>query len=251
MEITPFRIETLVPPKDDLRAKILASDLMLNEHDVIALSTKVVAIDEGRCLPKEGTDIDALVRAEADRYLERNETPGGFVMHTITNGMLMANAGIDPFAGHYVLWPENPKKAAENLLAWFKEEYGITNLYLVLTDSRSVFLRRGVIGMAVAWAGFEPIYDNRVREDLLGFASGGSQTNVPDSLAASAVYVMGEANEGTPLVRIRNAPYLAEPQTGNRAEFNTFEFGMEEDIFAPFMKDLPWKEGEKNRREEN
>lgn len=246
MEMTPFRIETLRPPKDDLRAKILASDLTLEEHDVIALSTKVVAIGEGRCVLKEGTDIDALARAESDVYLERSETPGGFVMHTVTNGILMANAGIDPFADHFVLWPENPKKAAEELLAWFRKEYEIQNLYLVLTDSRSVFLRRGVIGMAVAWAGFEPLYDNRVREDLLGYPSGGSQTNIPDSLAASAVYVMGEANEGTPLVRIRNAPYLAQSQTAKRKEFNTFEFGMEEDIFAPFMKSLPWKEGGKH-----
>lgn len=242
MEITPFKIETLVPPKDDLYTKILASDLTLEEHDVIAISTKVVSIGQGRCVPKEGADMDALIQVEADQYLERAETPGGFVMHTITNGTLMANAGIDPFAGYFVLWPENPKKTAEELLAWLKKEYEKEHLYLVLTDSRSVFLRRGVIGMAVAWAGFEPIYDNRVREDLLGFPSGGSQTNIPDSLAASAVFVMGEANEGTPLVRIRNAPYLKDAQTGKREEFNTFEFGMEEDIFAPFMRDLPWKE---------
>ncbi|MES2225427.1 MAG: coenzyme F420-0:L-glutamate ligase [Patescibacteria group bacterium] len=243
MEITPFHIDTLVPPKDDLLAKIRASALTLEEHDVIALSTKVVSIGQGRCVPKEGNDLDTLIASEADLYLERSETPGGFVMHTITGGMLMANAGIDPFAGYCVLWPEDPKKTAEDLLAWFKKTYEKENLYLVLTDSRSVFLRRGVIGMAVVWAGFEPVYDNRVQKDLLGFPNGGSQTNVPDSLAASAVFCMGEANEGTPLVRMRNVPYVRESQTGRKQQFNTFEFGMEEDIFAPFLRNLPWKKG--------
>lgn len=243
MELTPIRIETLIPPKDDLLAKIKASSLTLEEHDVIAISSKVVAIGQGRCIPQKGVDQDALIKEHADEYLERSLVPGGFVMHTIKSGTLIPNAGIDPFGGYYVLWPEDPKKTAEELLAWFKQEYGLEHLYLILTDSRSVFLRRGVIGMAVAWAGFEPVYDNRMRADLLGEKSSGSQTNVPDALAAAAVFVMGEANEGTPLVRIRNAPYVANPQTGRKEDFNTFEFSKEEDIFAPFMRDLPWKKG--------
>jgi len=243
MELTPIAIETVRPPKDDLLSKIRASSLTLKDHDVIAISSKVVAIGQGRCVPKEGVDQDNLIQQEADLYLERSTVPGGFVMHTLKNGTLIPNAGIDPFGEHYVLWPENPKQTAEKLLAWFKEEYECEHLYLILTDSRSVFLRRGVVGMAVAWAGFEPVYDNRMRTDLLGNQSGGSQTNIPDSLAAAAVFVMGEANEGTPLVRIRNAPYVAQPQTERKKEFNTFEFPIEEDIFAPFMKNLPWKKG--------
>lgn len=243
MEITPFKIETLVPPQDDLLAKIQTSELTLEEHDVIAISTKVVSIWKGRCVAADGVDKDDLIRQEADLYLERDEVPGKYVMHTITEGLLMPSAGIDPFAGYFVLWPENPKAVAEELLAWFKKTYKREHLYLVLTDSRSVFLRRGVVGIALAWAGFEPLYDDRVRSDLLGFPSGGSQTNVPDSLAASAVMVMGEANEQTPLVRIHNAPYVRENQTGRKKVFNTFEFDMNEDLFAPFMNRLPWKKG--------
>jgi len=243
MELTPITLETVCPPQDDLLAKIRASSLSLEEHDVIALSSKVVAIGQGRCVPREGTDLDALTRQEADLYLDRALTPGRFVMHTIKGSSLIAHAGIDPFAGYYVLWPERPQETAAELLAWFKKEYKKEHLYLVLTDSRSVFLRRGVIGTAIAWAGFEPVYDNRMRTDLLGHASGGSQTNIPDALAAAAVFVMGEANEGTPLVRIRNAPYVQNAQTGRRAKFNDYECSMEEDIFAPFMKDLPWKKG--------
>lgn len=244
MEVTAFQVDTLVPPKDDLLAKIQASALSLEEYDVIAISSKVVSIWKGRCVPAKDIEKDDLIRQEAGLYLERSEVPGGYVMHTITDGLLMPSAGIDPFADYFVLWPENPMRVAEELLAWFKATYKLEHLYVVLTDSRSVFLRRGVVGVALAWAGFEPLYDGRVRTDLLGFASGGSQTNVPDSLAATAVLAMGEANEQTPVVRIRNAPYVRENQTGRKEIFNSFTFDMNEDLFAPFMNRLPWKRGE-------
>lgn len=243
MELTPIKIDTLIPPKDDLLSKVRASSLTLEEHDVIVISSKVVAIGEGRCIPKEGTDIDALIQRESDQYLSRAETPGGYVMHTITNDILIPNAGIDPLGEYYVLWPEDPRKSAESLLAWFKETYEKEHLYLVLTDSRSVFLRRGVIGMAIAWAGFQPVYDNRMRLDMAGAPTSGSQTNLPDALAAAAVLVMGEANEGTPLVRIRNAPYVSASQEKKKEEGSSFTFPMEEDIFAPFMQNLPWQQG--------
>lgn len=243
MELTPIPLEVVRPPKDDLYAKIQASPLTLEEHDVVAISSKVVAIGQGRCVSKEGIDTNELIQKEADLFLDKKLVPGQFVTHTLKNGTLIPNAGIDPLGEYYVLWPESPKETAEELLSWFKREYNVTNLYLVLTDSRSVFLRRGVVGMAVSFAGFEPVYDNRERSDLLGEKSSGSQTNIPDALAASAVFVMGEANEGTPIVRIRNAPYVRESQTGKRQGFNTYEFSMEEDIFAPFMKDLPWQKG--------
>lgn len=244
MELTPVHTETLRPPKDDLLSKIRASALTLNEHDVIAISSKVLSIHEGRCVPMNSIEHDELIRREADLFLERSETPGGFVMHTITNETLIPNAGIDPFGGYYVLWPLSPMKSAEELLAWFKKEYNVEHLYLVITDSRSTLMRRGVVGIAIGWAGFSPVFDNRLRTDLLGEKSGGSQTNIPDALATAAVFVMGEANEGTPIVRIQNAPYVQEAGTVRKEKNSSYQFPLEEDIFAPFLTRVQWKKGE-------
>ena len=116
MEITPFVVDTIVPPKDDLLQRIQDSALSLEEHDVIAISSKVVSIWKGRCVPADQASKDDLVRQEAELYLERNEVPGRYVMHTITEGLLMPSAGIDPFGGYFVLWPETPKAVAEELL---------------------------------------------------------------------------------------------------------------------------------------
>lgn len=247
MEITSFTVATLRPPKDDLFSKIKASSLTLQEGDVIALSSKVVAIHQGRCVPYDRTHKDELIQQEADLYLERSQTPGGWVMHTVKGGILIASSGIDPFANHYVLWPENPKRTTEDLLAWFKREYKLEKLYLVLTDSHSTPMRRGVVGIAIAWAGFDPLYDNRVTVDLLGHPSGGSQTNLPDAIAAAAVLVMGEQNEGTPLVRLRNVPYIGTPYAAHKAAAQSYEVPMNEDIFAPFLKQN-WKKGNASAR---
>ncbi|OGG43127.1 hypothetical protein A2841_03200 [Candidatus Kaiserbacteria bacterium RIFCSPHIGHO2_01_FULL_48_10] len=216
------------------------SKLTLAEHDVIAISSKVVSIWQGRCVPHVREEKDDLIKKEADWYLERDQTPGGAVIHTIKNNVLLPGAGVDPFGGWYVLLPQNPKETAEELLAWFKKAYDVKDLYLVITDSKSAPLRRGVTGYAVSWAGFEPLFDNRHRKDLLGADSGGSQVNVPDSLAAAAVLAMGEANEQTPLVRMRGVPYVSEVRAKREARFNEFEISKEEDMYAPFLK-ANWK----------
>ncbi|TAJ15870.1 hypothetical protein EPO56_00605 [Patescibacteria group bacterium] len=240
MEVTAFSIDILKPPKDDLFSKIKASSLSLQENDVVAISSKVVSIHEGRCVERDFNKKDELVAQEAELFLPRDDMRDGAVMHTITNGILIPSAGIDPLGQYYVLWPQDPQKSAETLLAWFKETYNVENLYLVMTDSRSVFLRKGVVGIALAWAGFEPLFSNKNRVDILGIASGGSQTNIPDSLAAAASFVMGEANEQTPLVRVRNAPYIGDVAHNSD---DVFKSTIEEDLFEPFLKNVRWQKG--------
>jgi len=244
MEITAFSIDVLHPPKDDLFSKIKASKLTLEEGDVVAISSKVVSISEGRCVERDFTKKDDLVKQEAEWYIPREDMRDGAVVHTITNGILIPSAGIDPLGQYYVLWPQNPQKSAEELLAWFKETYNIKNLYLIMTDSRSVFLRKGVVGIALAWAGFEPLFSNKNRIDILGTPSGGSQTNIPDSLAATASFVMGEANEQTPIVRIRRAPFIGDSE---HVSTDSFASSIEEDLFEPFLKNVGWQKGERRK----
>jgi F420-0:gamma-glutamyl ligase len=240
MEIASFKIDVLKPPKDDLFSKIQKSDLTLQNGDVVAISSKVVSIFEGRCVPRDFNQKDEIVKQEAEWYLPREEMKDGAVVHTITNGIFIPSAGIDPLGDYYILWPEDPQKSAETLLNWFKKTYNVSKLFLVITDSRSVFLRKGVVGIALAWAGFEPLYSNRDRVDILGQRSGGSQTNLPDSLAAIGSFVMGEANEQTPIVRMRNVPYVGDTE---HKSTDTFESSIDEDLFNPFLKAVPWKKG--------
>ena len=152
---------------------------------------------------------DTLAKADASLFLPRREVPGEAVAHSITHRQLSVSAGIDPFGAYYVLWPEDPMRSAKRWHDWLTAQYLVTNLGVIITDSKSMPLRRGVVGGAIAWAGFDPLYDNRSRTDLMGTKNGGSQINVADALAAGAVLAMGEGNEQTPVVVVKDAPYVS------------------------------------------
>ncbi|MDP3996508.1 MAG: coenzyme F420-0:L-glutamate ligase [bacterium] len=244
MNIKAVKLDIVMPPQDDLLSKIRKSKLSLKEGDIVAVSSKVVSIWEGRTIPMLEVTKDELVKKEADLWLPR-EKKDRCVMHTITKNFLIASAGIDESNGdgYYVLWPKNPVLSAQKVLKWLKKEYKIRKLGVVVTDSHSVPLRRGVTGFALSYAGFDPLYDYRGKEDIFGREMKFSMTNVADSLAASAVLAMGEGNEKTPLAVISGAPYIRFGKAKNKKKFSSFEVPLEEDLFGVFLRRLGGKKG--------
>ncbi len=251
MQLIPIKTEVLLPPDTDLLGLIARSELRLRERDVLVIASKIVALSEGRIVPRSGTTRDKLVREEAEWYIDRDEVPDRAVMHAFLHGQLAVAAGIDPFGEWYVLWPRVPMESARKLSEALKATYGLNELGVIVADSKSTPLRRGVIGGAIGWAGFDPLYDNRDRTDLTGRPSLGSQINVADAVAAAAVLVMGEGIEQTPLVIVREAPYVFSGATAKRAEGTTYVVPREEDIFAPFFLTDRWQRGSGGVRDES
>lgn len=257
LQVLCVRLKTLRPPKDDLLRNIKAAKVFLREGDIVAVSSKVVSVGEGRTVPIRGTTKDDLVKHEARWYLDRIGRSGRRIMHTVTKNFLIASAGIDESNGngYYVLWPEDSDRSARRLLAWFKKTYSIGQLGLIITDSHSVPLRRGVTGFALSWAGFNPLYDYRGEKDLFGRPFTFSQTNIVDALAAAAVLMMGEGAEGTPLAIIRGAPHVFKsrrlPAATNAAQagggsHSSLRVPIREDLFTPFLLGVRWKKGKGN-----
>jgi len=234
------------PPKDDLLKKIFSSRLTLREGDILAITSKVISIDEGRCVRQDQKTKDELVMTESSKYLPRSFTPGGYGMHTITNGMLALSAGIDASnsGNFYTLWPKNPTRSAKRLLTSLKRHYKLKKLGLIITDSHSILLRRGVIGFALSFAGFQPLIDYRGSKDLFGRVILASQTNVPDALGAAAVFAMGEGSEQTPLARIRGAVGVSFSKPKKKPK-DSFIVPMKEDLYGPFFSSAPWRKGKK------
>jgi dihydrofolate synthase / folylpolyglutamate synthase len=164
-------------------------------------------------------------------------------MHALRDGQMAVFAGIDPYGPWYVLWPEDPMGSAEVICQKLKAHFGLKNLGVIISDSKSTPLRRGVIGGAIGWAGFTPLFDNRKRTDLTGRPSGGSQINVADAVAAASVLVMGEGIEQTPLVVVRNAPYAFLENIAKKDTNTSYVVSKEEDIFAPFFDTGVWQKG--------
>ncbi len=227
MEYIPVKTRVLLPPQDDLLAVFRESLPFLKEKDVVLISSKVVAIHEGATLLMggEGVDKAALVVAAADLIVPR---PYWSSPLTVAHHAFLGAAGIDESNGngYYILLPKNLFASAEMLRTWLCQHYGVTELGVVITDSRSMPFRFGATGVALAWAGLEPIEDCRGRKDLFGREIKYERSNIVDGLAAGANVLMGEVDECTPIVLARGIPRV------KYTEENT-----KEQLFVPFKDD--------------
>ncbi len=248
MIITAIKTRALVPPKDDLRAAISDALPALRERSVLAITSKVVGIDEGRCIPKkDAPDKDELIKREADRYLSRDFVPNRWVMHTVKHGIFIPSAGIDESNAndHYILWPRDPQKSAENLRRWACEHYKIKHLGVIVTDSHTIPLRRGTLGISLGWCGFTPIRDYRGETDIFGRQFAIQIADIADGLAVAAVLVMGEGRETTPAAVITDVPFVefTDKPYAPEKPFSSFQIEAEEDLYYPLFSQLPWQKG--------
>ena len=248
MIVRAIKTGVLKPPKDDLRRAILASLKTLPEKSILVVTSKVVSIGEGRCIPKDRyPEKDVLTRREADQYLPRKFVPGGWVMHTLKNNVFIPSAGIDESnaADYYILWPRNVSRSAKELWLWLRKKYRVKDLGIIISDSHTIPLRRGVLGISLAHYGFVPLRDYRNTPDLFGRLLKMSQTNIADGLAAAAVVVMGEGSERTPLCLIKDVPWVrfvsSPPKT--KKPFSSFEITTKEDLYYPLLSRAPWRKG--------
>ncbi|MDO8517996.1 MAG: coenzyme F420-0:L-glutamate ligase [bacterium] len=243
MYIISYKLRILTPPKDDLLAAVFASKLTLQNGDVLAIASKVVSISEGRCIPVGTISKDNLVEREASLIVK--EKPKWGSRFTITKGVLIRAAGIDESNGngHYILWSKNPQESAAQLRRVLMRHYKVKKLGVLVTDSISTPLRRGALGFALAWAGFEPLFDYRRSKDLFGRTIQVEQANLADALAAAAVVVMGEGNEQTPLVVVRGAPEKIWKRRQKGHGWDSFTVPVNGDLFSPFLNKVKWRRG--------
>lgn len=200
---------------------LAAADVTLQEGDVVAISSKYVALSEGRIVHLEEVvpgeqalalaaryNMDArvaqLVLDEADHVF--GGIPLGFLL-TWRSGIIAPNAGLDRSNipnGLAVLLPADPYASARRIRAALQEKLGIS-LGIILTDSWLVPGRWGTTGVALSAAGFEPLQDERGKLDLFGNPMQVTQRGIADSLSVCAQVVMGERDEATPIAVIRNS----------------------------------------------
>ncbi len=227
MHLIPVPTPVLQPPQADLQAALRASLPTLMEGDVLVISSKVVSIDEGRCVPVAGSDKEALVAAEAQFIIPR---PYWNRPLTVARHAFVGSAGIDQSNGdgHYVLLPEDVFASAKRLWEWVRNAYGLTRCGVVLSDSASAPFRLGASGVAISWWGIEPLRAHQGRLDLFGRAIVAERSNLVDPIAAAAVLVGGEVDESTPVVIARGVPNLVFTDRDTRSELLP---SFSEDIF--------------------
>ena len=197
----------------------------LRDGDVLAVSSKYAAIAEGRVVTLDELVISPEAAALAEQYQmnpriaqlvvqEADHIFGGIpgFLLTFKDGILSPNAGIDRSnipGGYAVLFPADPYASAAALRRAVRERLG-ADIGVILTDSWLMPGRLGTTGVALATAGFRPIQDERGKADLFGNPMIVTQRGIADQICAAAQLVMGERDEATPFVIVRNAPVTIE-----------------------------------------
>ncbi len=204
MKIKPIKTRVF-KENEDIVDFILANIPKLKNGSILAVTSKIVALAEGRVVKiKNRKEKERLIRAESEWQLKA--FPGWWL--TVRDGTVVVNAGLDDSNadGKTILLPKDSFKSAEELRKELKKKYNIKQLGIVITDSRTSALREGVTGVALGYAGFKGVKDYRKDTDIFGRPLKVTQTNIADSLATVATVVMGEGNERYPLAIIEDAP---------------------------------------------
>lgn len=203
------------------------------EKSVLVITSKIVALAEGRVVTINSESAkEQLIRTESEWALRTK-----YVWLTIKDGMVMASAGIDESNadGKLILLPKDSFKTAHALRKQLQRKFKLKNLGILITDSRTIPLRAGVTGVALGYAGFKGLRDYCGTPDIFGRPFKFSRTNVADSLATTAVFLMGEGNEQFPLALITQAPIEFCDRT-NRQELH---IPIQDDMYQPLFARLP------------
>jgi F420-0:gamma-glutamyl ligase len=82
-------------------------------------------------------------------------------------------------------------------------QYKLKNFGILISDSHCHPLRLGTSGIAIGWAGFEGVTDERGKKDLFKKKMHYTQMAVADCIASAANLLMGETDASIPFVIIR------------------------------------------------
>jgi len=216
----------LIVPGDDIAAVLCdamkTAGITPQVNDIFVLAESAVATAEGRIVnleevkpSKKAIEFSKVYQNDPRKMeliiRESEEILGGIpgVVVTITKGVLSPSAGIDNSnapEGYVVLLPADPRKSAIEIRKKLMKKYNCNNIAVIIGDSRTQPLRLGCVGIALGCAGITPVEDIRGRKDLFGKPLLITRRATADNLVSAAQIIMGEADESTPAVIIRDAP---------------------------------------------
>lgn len=213
--------------------KSVANEL-IQENLILAVTSKIVSLAEKRIVKRGTIDKVNLVKQEADMFL--GEIGHGCFL-TIKESLLIPSAGIDESnseSGDFILYPIDPTHSAKNLWIELRQKWNLDQLGIILTDSHTTPLRRGVTGICLSYYGFDALQNMIGTQDLFGRELKMTQVNFADALATAAVMVMGEGAESRPLALIENAQVKFSLQQIPKE----IEIPLQEDLYYPMLKPL-------------
>ncbi len=229
MKIKTFKT-SIFKPNESLLPFIAKYLIKIPNNSVLVVTSKIIALSEGRFInDTDEMTKEKIIRRESEMVLKTK-----YVCLTIKDGIAMANAGVDESNGNgsLILLPKDSFKAAAKIRNHFKEKYHLSNLGVIVTDSRCLPLRAGITGVALGYAGFRGLKKYQGDLDIFGRPFKYSRVDVADSLATAAVLCMGEGNERQPLALINDVPldYI------EKVSKDELKIDIKEDMYGPLFR---------------
>jgi len=234
-------------PKTILMSAI-ENNWIWEEGDIVVVAQKIVsksenrlvnltdvepgqlAINYGKSTGKDARLVELILRESKKVIRTRNGLM--IVQHNL--GFICANAGIDHSnvkgldehpENWVLLLPLDPDKSASNIREFIKNETG-KNVGVIIIDSHGRPWRKGIVGVTIGISGVPAIIDRRGYKDRFGYQLRVTEIGTADELAATASILMGQADEGRPVVVIRGFPYPL-----NESYTNELLRGKNDDLF--------------------
>ena len=153
-------------------------------------------------IPKKTPQLVQLILDESKEVLKAEHV---LIVET-KYGFICANAGIDKSnvegSENVTLLPKHPDEEAKKIRKRLRNLTG-KNVAVIISDSFGRPFRRGSIGVAVGISGISALLDKRGEKDLYGKTLQSTIVGQVDNLTSAAQLIMGEANEGLPIILIR------------------------------------------------
>ena len=211
---------------DDIADAILkaleTSSIQLLDGDLVIIAHTIVSKSEGRVVHGDEVSVSDTARRIAEqngfdpvqvelalresKKVIRSE--GALITETKT-GLICNFSGVDRSNApedSYVLLPEDSDRSANHILKKLTSVTG-AKLGVIITDTQGRPWRKGSVNLAIGSAGINAFKRNKGRRDLYGRTLKRSTVCQVDELAASAEPLMGQADEGVPIVIIRGYGY--------------------------------------------
>jgi coenzyme F420-0:L-glutamate ligase/coenzyme F420-1:gamma-L-glutamate ligase len=233
LTLTPIPGIPIIGPGDDLAEIIMTclsqSHIDLIDNDILIFAQKIVSKAEGRYInlneivpsvraqelaiqSKKDPRVVELILRESNEVLRVRQ---GSIIVEHKLGFVSASAGIDHSNVNnqggdpedwVLLLPEKPDQSAQKMRIAIYDKLNI-NIGILIIDSHGRAWRLGTVGVAIGFSGLPGLVDLRGEPDLFGYKLQITTVGAADELAAAASLVMGQANEGTPVIHARGFPY--------------------------------------------
>jgi len=226
-----------VQPDDDLGVMLVDAaqrqGTPIETGDVVVVTQKIVSKSEGRVVSLEGVVPSALaieiseghrrdprhtelILRESKRIVRMDR---GTIISETHHGFNCANAGIDASnlgaADHVLLLPKAPDQSAKKLRAGINQATG-KQVGVIISDSWGRPWRLGTVGVAIGVAGLPAVLDLLGQPDIDGRLLQATSIAIADELAAAASILMGQANEGTPVIVVRGLSLSSETDSAEQ-----------------------------------